>query len=1054
MKKARFFVIAICKAALLMTVLSSCPAPWSGRGSEGTITVAFGPGGRIPVTLGQMSEMSHEITLTGPYGEMVVYRFTGAGPIAITVTPGTWTIRTRTVGYRGNYGAAFPEQMLRALGFGDEPVEVVAGEDSVARVTVISAVEVATYEQLSVAINLARTDNREKIIVITGNMEIARTLYITDGKNITLTSNTGVTIRRAEGFTDPVFSEDGGTITIGDRITIGNVPVLTKFEFIYGENNTIIITGLAQGVTETDIVIPSEINGVRVTSIWIQAFFNNQLTSVVIPDGVTSIGRDAFFGNQLTSVVIPDGVTYIGIWAFAHNMLTSVVIPDSVTSIGPSAFSSNQLTSVVIPDSVTSIGLSAFSGNQLTSVVIPDGVTSIGEQAFSGNPLTSITIPGGVDIADPPDWDPFVHTMGVHGDSFLDLYESNGRQAGTYTWIDTQVRWVFGDIGDIADITITFAANATGVSGLPGPLQGMSGTTVTIPTEQPARSDWFFAGWNTMPDATGSPYRFWDAIEIGDTDITLYAIWSEFEFNDSGANGTIIITGLVETRTETDIVIPPVINGVPVTEIGWNAFAGGYWVHEEWGSELLTGHQLTSVIIPNGVTNIRGNAFMNNQLTSVIIPDSVTSIESWAFAHNMLENITIPNGVTSIEFGAFQNNRLISVTIPDSVTYIGLQAFMYNQLAEVTIPNSVTYIGNNAFLDNLLMNVIIPDNVTNIGSAAFANNQLINVTIGNSVTYIGNAAFSSNQLTNVIIPNSVIHLSGFSANQLVDIAIPNSVIYIGTDAFWGNQLIGVTIPDSVTYIGNAAFSTNQLTNVTIGNSVTSIGRMAFSTNQLESLIIPDSVTNIEFGAFMDNRLISVSIPANITSIGDSVFRSNNLESITIPDSVTTIREAAFMWNPLTSITIPGGVDIAGFPDWDIHYAHTMGTHGDLFLALYESNGRLAGTYAWVGDRWVFGDGEAAFTISFAGFRDMPQNAAVDGPNVRILAASTPFSVSAPAGYAFDNIRWFFDGQEHTGASFDFTREMHGGRLGTHPVTLEVEIDGWWFSMIVNVTVVP
>jgi len=225
MKRIHAPVIALCKTALLMMVLSSCPAPWNG--DEGTITIAFGPSGRIPVTIEQMNVMAHEIILSGPYDETIVHEFAGPGPIAITVAPGIWTIRTRTVGSRGGYGAPFPEQMLRALGFGDEPIEVVAGEDTVARITVISAAEVATNEQLSVAISLARTDNREKIIVITGDIEIANTHSIAAGRNITLTSDIDVKIRRAVGFTGPVFHEDGGTITIGDRITMpypGYVP--------------------------------------------------------------------------------------------------------------------------------------------------------------------------------------------------------------------------------------------------------------------------------------------------------------------------------------------------------------------------------------------------------------------------------------------------------------------------------------------------------------------------------------------------------------------------------------------------------------------------------------------------------------------------------------------------------------------------------------------------------------------------------------------------------------------------------------------------------------
>ena len=100
-------------------------------------------------------------------------------------------------------------------------------------------------------------------------------------------------------------------------------------------------------------------------------------SDIVIPDAVvnsgntysvTTIQGSAFYQNALTSVIIPDSVTFIGGYAFAENALTSVIIPDSVTTIGNNAFRDNALTSVIIPDSVTIIGYRAFADNNLTSV--------------------------------------------------------------------------------------------------------------------------------------------------------------------------------------------------------------------------------------------------------------------------------------------------------------------------------------------------------------------------------------------------------------------------------------------------------------------------------------------------------------------------------------------------------------------------------------------------------------------------------------------------------------------------------------------------------------
>jgi hypothetical protein len=155
------------------------------------------------------------------------------------------------------------------------------------------------------------------------------------------------------------------------------------------------------------------------------------------------------------------------------------------------------------------------------------------------------------------------------------------------------------------------------------------------------------------------------------------------------------------------------------------------------------------VTIPNSVTSIGIQAFMDNALTTVTIPNSVTSIGTNAFADNALTTVTIPNSVTSIGYGAFYTNALTSVSIGNSVTSIGDYAFRDNPLTSVTIPNSVTSIGVGAFEDNLLTSVTIPNSVTTIGNSAFANNALTTVTIGNSVTSIAGTAFYDNALTSV-----------------------------------------------------------------------------------------------------------------------------------------------------------------------------------------------------------------------------------------------------------------------------------------------------------------
>lgn len=165
-----------------------------------------------------------------------------------------------------------------------------------------------------------------------------------------------------------------------------------------------------------EVEIPSEIDGVPVTTIGDGAFYGEQTS------GIGAVGK-----MQLTSITIPDSIVKIDAYAFTGCLyLTSITIPDSVISIGVAAFADcPSLTNVTIPDHHISVEENTFSDtpwleNQRSKnplvivnnmvidgvtcegdITIPNGVTSIWGGAFESNDgLTSITIPDSVTIID------------------------------------------------------------------------------------------------------------------------------------------------------------------------------------------------------------------------------------------------------------------------------------------------------------------------------------------------------------------------------------------------------------------------------------------------------------------------------------------------------------------------------------------------------------------------------------------------------------------------------------------------------------------------------
>jgi hypothetical protein len=115
--------------------------------------------------------------------------------------------------------------------------------------------------------------------------------------------------------------------------------VQAQYGYVTNSDNTITITnytGAGGAVT-----IPSTINGLTVTSIGSNAFYNcTNLTSVTMGTNVTSIGDWAFTScTSLTNATIGTSVTSLGDGAFDNcEGLPSVTIPNSVTSIGAQAF--------------------------------------------------------------------------------------------------------------------------------------------------------------------------------------------------------------------------------------------------------------------------------------------------------------------------------------------------------------------------------------------------------------------------------------------------------------------------------------------------------------------------------------------------------------------------------------------------------------------------------------------------------------------------------------------------------------------------------------------
>ena len=154
--------------------------------------------------------------------------------------------------------------------------------------------------------------------------------------------------------------------------------------------------------SEKNLVVPSVIDGMTVTSIGESAFEDTGIISISIPDSVTSIGESVFENcTGLTSITLPKELTNLGNHVFKGcTGIKSILIPKTLKSATSGgfiygAFNGSSIETAVIEEGITEIPMALFKGcSQLKSVTIPESVTVINEQAFFDcNALTSITLP-------------------------------------------------------------------------------------------------------------------------------------------------------------------------------------------------------------------------------------------------------------------------------------------------------------------------------------------------------------------------------------------------------------------------------------------------------------------------------------------------------------------------------------------------------------------------------------------------------------------------------------------------------------------------------------
>ncbi|MBQ7499976.1 MAG: leucine-rich repeat protein [Clostridia bacterium] len=589
------------------------------------------------------------------------------------------------------------------------------------------------------------------------------------------------------------------------------------------------------------------------------------------------------YADQITSVVIEEGITGIGSSAFEDLVnLESVTLSSTVAQIGLNSF-----------NNCPSISYALFNGSdkQWNNIYRADGNDAL----FDIITVAHITQFSGV-CGDNVSWtlDGENGYLGISGSG--DMYDYTAEDPAP--WYDQ--RDLIKNIG--------LGNNVTSV----GDYAFKDCRNIEEATAQAALSR---IGTGAFENAVVGRFWFggsdaeWNEIDIEEGNEAIIGIvhCQNLTLNSGWCGRNLTWEYDADTRTLT-------ISGYgPMSDSQYNSDTP--WSH--------LSSQIEHVVLSDQMTTIGGYAFYGMQMSEIEIPDSVTEIHQNAFNYcTKLVTVDVPASVTSIGDNVFYYlDSLTSVTVNGEITEIGEASFAYNKnLTSVVLPDSVTSIGNYAFNRcKKLDTVNIPSSLESVGNYAFAETALENVVLPDTVTTIGDYAFSGcKSLGSVDLPSGLTVIPQYTFQNcevLSSVVMPDAPETIGFGAFAGCKALGaIDLPGTLTFIGGNAFSgCTSLDGVELPAGLTTLQSGAFmNCSSLTSISIPSGVKAIESSTFSGcTSLSDVELPDSITLIGNSAFRNCAfLREFEIPFGVRQLGARAFEGcTRLASVTIPYTVAI-------------------------------------------------------------------------------------------------------------------------------------------------
>lgn len=417
--------------------------------------------------------------------------------------------------------------------------------------------------------------------------------------------------------------------------------------------------------------------------VWHYFYYNDNIKSVIIGEGITSIYYDGIFRSDknLVSVTLPESLTDLGNSTFEYcSNLTTINLPGKLTNIGQEVFSyCSSLSSINLPEGLASTGWGVFSGcTNLSEITWPTGLTHIEAETFSGcNNLTSFDFSHITSIGDSAFSGCGFKTVIIPenvtniGNSVFSGCE-NLRSAKVPSDIEKINDGMFRSCSRLSDIEIPDSVKEIGARAFES---GRNLTDIKLPDGLVSIGDSAFSG----------------------TGITELKLPAGLQSIGNEAFRSLLFT---------DIEIPET-----VTKIGNEAF--------------VNCDKLESITIPENATDLGSGVVAGcDNLKTVVIKANITELKEETFEGcNSLENVTLPDSLTKIGKNAFHNCwRMKSINLPENVSEIDEYAFQNTGIQSIEFPQNLTSIGYGSFNNcTYLTGISLPEKLQTVDTDAFKN---------------------------------------------------------------------------------------------------------------------------------------------------------------------------------------------------------------------------------------------------------------------------------------------------------------------------------------------